>query len=194
MPANRRKVGATAPHDRWVLLGKLLAARRRELGYTWRAPLFERDRDVNRRMAADFETAAPKRVNHFTDETLRHVARGYKVTYRSVLAVLHGERDDLAPAPDALPGEDAPPMSAERAAADRPWYDPINERRFALAAEGILDPSGGQMFPGDPESARAWDSIAPFRMSVGDKVWALADLHRWAAGRKGNSGEGTASA
>jgi hypothetical protein len=192
MPANRRKVGATAPYDRWELLGKLLDARRRELGYTWRAPLFERDRDVNRRMAADLEKAAPKRVNHFTEGTLRHSARGYRVTYGSVLAVLRGERDDLVPAPDVPPDEDTPPMTPERTAATRPWFDEINERRVALAAQGVTNPSGEQMFGEGTADAKAWDDHGYW--SVGDRVWFIAAVRQLSASWVPNSDTGATSA
>jgi hypothetical protein len=82
-----------------------------------------------------------------------------------------------------------PPMTAERAAADRPWFDEINERRVALAARGVTNPSGAQMFPDSPDDAQAWDGIGA-RMPVGDRVWFIADLRRWAAGRNPRAAPG----
>ena len=82
----------------------------------------------------------------------------------------------------AAPGE-TPPFDPARSERDRPWFDEINERRFALAARGVLDPDGAQMFPSDPEAARAWDSIAVYGIPAGDRVWVIADLRRRAAAR-----------
>jgi hypothetical protein len=195
MPANRRRSAATAPYDRWELLGRLLDKRRRVLGHTWRTT-FERDRGINTRLAAEIEKAAKDRVNHFMPGTLQLVAHGYAVTYESVLALLHGERDDLvpAPAPAAPPDEGTPPMTPEQAAADQPWFDEINERRVALAAQGITNPTGEQMFPGAPGDAQAWDGIGD-RWPVGDRVWFIARLRRLAAGRiPPNSGTGATTA
>jgi len=192
MPANRRKVAVKAPYDRWVLLGKLLAGRRRELGYTYRAPGFERDSGVNRRMSADLETAAAKRVDHFTEGSLRLAAHGYQVTYGSLIAVLDGKADELTPAlPADPPGWTAPTDDAARAAANRPWFDEINERRFALAAQGVTVPSGAQMFPDAPDDARVWDGIVT-RLEIRDLVWVMADLRRRAHDRGGNSGSSAA--
>lgn len=217
MPANRRRTEITAPAEAWQLLGRLLEKRRKELGYTYRfrssGPSFEADSGVNRRMQADFEKAAKDRINRFMPGSLAVIARGYQVTEESMVAVLRGEADALvpaappararsrprrpapaaAPAPVAsLPGE-TPPMSPERAASDRPWFDVINERRVALAARGVANPSGAQMFPDAPDDAKAWDGVGA-RLDVGDRVWLIADLRRRAAGRGGNSGMGTAGA
>jgi hypothetical protein len=199
MPANRnwkRRVEVKADPAAWQRLGQLLTVRRRTIGYTWRTD-FERERRVNRRMAADIEKAAPDRVNTFTNGSLGLVAQGYAVDYESMLAVLRGEADELVPVPvapvnpdlvpvpavpAAAPGE-TPPFYPDRAAQDRPWFDEINERRFALAARGVIDPDGAQMFPADPEAARAWDSIAAYGIPPGDRVWVIADLRRRAAAR-----------
>lgn len=209
MPANKRRVAVTASYDRWVLLGNLLEERRRVLGYTYRAPGFERERQVNRRLAADLETAAKKRVNHFTEGSLRVAAHGYQVTYASMAAVLAGKADELtpvrpprrarrdSPAPPAAPpgpppDEGTPPMSPEQAAAARPWYDEVNERRVALAFRGVANPTGAQMFGAGTDDARAWDDHGYW--SVADRVWFIAELRRWAAGRVPNSGTGTTGA
>jgi len=199
MPPNRnwkRRVEVKADPADWQRLGKLLDVRRRTMGYTWRTD-FERERRVNRRMAADIEKAAPDRINTFTNGSLGLVAQGYAVEYESILAVLRGEADELVPVPvapvnpdlvpvpavpAAVPGE-TPPFDPARSERDRPWFDEINERRFALAALGVLDPDGAQMFPADPEAARAWDSIAVYGIPAGDRVWVIADLRRRAAAR-----------
>ena len=100
MPTARRKVTVTAPRDAWKRLGELLTDRRKDLGYTYRVP-FDKVSNVNQRMQADIEMAAKARVDHFTDGSLRKIARGYQVTYGSMLAVLRGEADVLTPAPPA---------------------------------------------------------------------------------------------
>jgi hypothetical protein len=200
MPANRnwkRRVEVKAPPAAWQRLGRLLELRRRTIGYTWRTD-FERERRVNRRMAADVEKAAPDRIDTFTNGSLGLVAQGYAVTYDSMLAVLRGEADELVPvpvapvSPDLVPvpgaglpaGQERPPMSPAQAAADRPWYDPVNERRFALAERGIFDPTGEQMFPDDPEAADAWDGPFGRSLPIGDRAWFIADLRRLAAARR----------
>jgi hypothetical protein len=198
MPANRRRIAATAPYDRWVLLGKLLEERRRLLGYTYRRPAFERDTDINSRLSADLETAAKKRVNHFTEGSLRLAAHGYQVTYESMLAILAGKADALAPAgPAAAPAAiipSGPPgwMAADekRSAANEPYADEIKRRLAELRARGIRNPSGAQLFGEGTPDAGDWDAHADW--GIRDRVWFIADLQRLAAGRAGgNSGEGT---
>ena len=114
-------------------------------------------------MAADIEKAAKTRINHFTDGTLRKVARGYQVTYASMLAVLRGDADQLEPAAPAavlpLPAPDADPpgWAPGRIADDRPWFDEINKRRVELASRGIAYPAGAEMFGEGTEDAEAWD-------------------------------------
>jgi hypothetical protein len=195
MPANRRKVAVTAPYDRWVLLGKLLAGRRQILGYTHRYPGFEADSGVNRRMQADFELAAKDRVNHFMPGSFQLVAHGYQVTERSMLAVLRGDADELAPAaPAALPVPDEPPGwladDAERSAADRPYRDEIMGRLKLLRLQGKA-PSGEQLFGKGTTDAEYWDKYAG-DWEERDVVWFVADLQRRAAGRvPPDSGEGT---
>lgn len=190
MPANKRRVAVTAPYDRWVLLGKLLESRRRYLGYTYRTPGFERDRRVNRRLAADLETAAKDRVDHFTEGSLRLAAHGYQVTYGSMIAVLEDKADVLTPDPIASPAgppDMSPPMPPAQAASDRPFFDVINERRVALALRGVHAPTGAQMFGDGTDDAQAWDGIGA-RLDIGARVWFIADLRRRAADRNGTSG------
>jgi len=191
-PAGRRRTAITAPGDRWVLLGHLLEGRRRELGYTWRAPEFERVSGVNRRMQAEFEKASPKRINHFTPGSFSLVARGYQVTEASMRAVLRGEADALTPAPPAVPGEPpgwTPPIAdtPSHSAAVRHYADRIWERLRQLALRGVADPDGTQVFVrsagdppgyagiGSPADARDWDG-AGSRLDLPDRVALIADL------------------
>jgi hypothetical protein len=92
--------------------------------------------------------------------------------------ILHRE----AEAADAAAAErlDPPMTDPGHIASDRPYFDEINERRVALAARGITNPSGAQMFPDSPDDAKAWDGIGA-RLPVGDRVWFIADLRRRAA-------------
>jgi hypothetical protein len=180
--ADRRPV-VRAPDDAWQRLGELLQLRRAELGYK-RRPAFTREHGINIRLVTDIENAY--RPNTFLTPTLREIAQAYQVTYDSVIAVLNGKEDELAPAgPSPAPGPAAAasPFDPAKTAQDRPWFDEINERRVALAARGITDPTGGQMFPADPAAARTWDSIAAYGIPVRDVVWAIADLRRRAAAR-----------
>lgn len=199
MPTTRRHVTVTAPPHRWKLLGELLTDRRKDLGYTYRAPLFDKASGINQRMAADIEKAAKTRVDHFTDGTLRKIARGYQVTYASMLAVLRGDADQLEPAAPAavlpLPAPDADPpgWAPARIADDRPWFNEINERRVELAARGIAYPSGTDMFGEGTEDAQVWDGPAA-RLPVGDRVWLIADMRRRAAARGTGQDAGSHSA
>jgi len=184
-------LGAT--DARRSLLGRLLRLRRAALGYR-HVPAFVKDRDINTRMVGDIEHG---RRDTYTFPTLEDIAAAYEVTYMSMMAVVWSDAGELVPA--AAP---APPAPAEaprwmpptddmaRDAANRPWFDPVNERRVRLAARGIADPAGEQMFPDAPDDAEAWDDIAE-SIPVGDKVWIIADLRRRAAGRVPGSGTGT---
>jgi hypothetical protein len=185
--ADRRPV-VRAPEAAWQRLGELLQLRRAELGYK-RRPAFTREHGINIRLVTDIENAY--RPNTFLTPTLREIAQAYEVTYDSLIAVLGGKAAALAPA--VPPDEDTPPMTPERAAATRPWFDEINERRVALAARGVTNPSGAQMFPDAPADAKAWDGIGD-RWSVGDRVWFIAEVRRQSAGRAPNSDTGAAGA
>ena len=185
MPPARRKVTVTAPPAAWKQLGELLEDRRKDLGHTYRVP-FDKVSGVNQRMQAEIEKAGKDRINHFTDGSLRKIARGYQVTCASMLAVLRGEADQLTPAapaavrslpaPAVTPG-DPPGWPPGRTAANRPYHDRLTERRVELATRGITYPSGAQMFGADTEASRAWDEDFA-HLPVGDRVWAAADVQR----------------
>lgn len=102
--------------------------------------------------------------------------------------ILHREVEAADATAAVLPS--APSWPPARVAADRPWFDPINERRVELAARGIAYPTGAQMFGEGTEDAQAWDGdFAP--LPVGDKVWAIADMRRRAAARNPLAAPGT---
>jgi hypothetical protein len=192
--ADRRPV-VRAPDDAWQRLGELLQLRRAELGYK-RRPAFTREHGINIRLVTDIENAY--RPNTFLTPTLREIAQAYQVTYDSVIAVLGKTAGELTPVtPDRLAdGPDGwqPPIADKaRRDADAPYAMEIMERLLALADGGVIDPSGVQVFPGDPGDAKAWDGIGG-RLDVRDRVWFIADLRRRADGRAGNSGTGAAGA
>jgi len=182
-----------AAPDRLRLLGELLRLRRAALGYR-HVPAFVQARDINTRMVGDIEHG---RRDTYTFPTLEDIAAAYKVTYKSMMAVVWSDAGELDPAEEVPPRFAAPdvtpPMTPERAASDRPWFDEINERRVALAARGATDPSGDQMFPDHPDDAKAWDGIGA-RLDIGARVWFIADLRRRAADRNGDSGTGVTGA
>ena len=169
MPPARRKVTVTAPPAAWKQLGELLEDRRKDLGHTYRVP-FDKVSGVNQRMQAEIEKAGKDRINHFTDGSLRKIARGYQVTPAAPAAVRP------LPAPAVTPG-DPPGWPPGRTAANRPYHDRLTERRVELATRGITYPSGAQMFGADTEVSRAWDEDFA-HLPVGDRVWAAADVQR----------------
>jgi hypothetical protein len=194
MASDRRPV-IRGPEDAWRRLGELLQLRRGELGYR-RRPAFTREHGINIRLVTDIENAY--RPNTFLTPTLREIAQAYQVTYESLIAVLGKSAGELTPVtPDRLAdGPDGwrPPIAdTARRDADAPYAMEIMERLLALADSGVIDPSGAQVFPGDPGDAKAWDGIGG-RLDVRDRVWFIADLRRRADGRAGNSGTGAAGA
>ena len=183
-----------APAESRARLGQLLFRRREELGFGGSRPRFYKATGVNKRYADDIENA---RRSNFDEPFLRHAARGYAVTYQSLIDVAWGKADELTrdgnPAAAGPPSISSPFADPARAASDRPWHDEINERRVALAARGITSPTGTQMFPGSPDDAKLWDGIGA-RLDIGDRVWFIADLRRRAGGRAPNSGTSVTSA
>lgn len=179
MASDRRPV-IRAPEAAWRRLGELLQLRRAELGYP-RRPAFTREREINIRLVTDIENAY--RPNTFLTPTLREIARGYAVTYDSMVAVLLGHDDGLVPAPPEAPWQ--PPIAEPgRRDADRAYADRIYERLLDLAGRGIRNPPGDQLFaPGSPD-AKTWDGTAG-RMETRERVWLVADLQRRAEGRDG---------
>jgi hypothetical protein len=172
-PARRRRSAITAPPAAWQRLGRLLEGRRRELGHTYR-PGFEAASGVNRRLQADIETAAPKRINTFMPGTMHLIARGYQVTEESVLAVLRGDADELAPASPAAPLPGPPPEAVPREPSVRPHAAALWERLLQLAARGVTDPDGAQLGLSGRD-AKVWDGSAG-AMSQADRAWLVADM------------------
>jgi len=200
MPLVRKwHVAATAPPGAWENLGLQLAGIRRDAGYTYQAafaaerlPLTARG-NPNVRLVRDIESAAPKRINHFTEGTLRLAARAWGVTYESVLAVLRGQADHLTPAapvtppapltavPRARPGEPPgykPPLpEGTRIAADRPYADWIWDRHGTGQIPRLLP----------ARLARLWGDLESEGMDLPDLVWLIADLWRRADDREQGS-------
>jgi hypothetical protein len=188
-----------APYEGRHLLGVLLAQRRAELGYTHvpafvraRLPLTEKG-NPNTRLAADIEKAYR---DNFPEPRLRQLARAYLVDFGSLVAVAHGRARTLVPEPPAAPPAPAsdtgwlPPISdPARIAAARPYADRIHARLRHLAAQGITDPDGRQVFGPGPD-ASTWDGTAG-RWDLDERVWMIADMQRRDGGRDGSSGTGT---
>ena len=201
MASKAQRAVTGVPPERWAQLGKALQEwREDELGYPVRGR-FAEDRYINLRLVQDLEKNY--RPGTFTKFSLQDAARAYKVTYESVLAFLRGEVDALAPAAAGSPEEPAvldplvlPPSPFDdpvREAADRPYAETI-WRRFLDLPRRVTEPSGGELFPGAPGDAKAWDGFGA-RLPLGDRVWFIADLRRWEAGRvPPNSGTGAAGA
>ncbi|HEX5567032.1 MAG TPA: hypothetical protein VFY14_08945 [Streptomyces sp.] len=203
--AQRAVTGVTP--ERWAQFGKALQEwREDELGYQVRGK-FAGDRFINLRLVQDLEKNY--RPGTFTKWALQDAARAYKVPYSpedgpgSVLAFLRGETDTLARAED-VPAE-PPPAAADplglppspfgdpvQAAADRPYALAI-WKRFLDLPRRVTEPSGAQMFPGDPDDEKAWDGIGA-RLPLDDRVWFIADLRRRADRRDGSSGASAAGA
>jgi hypothetical protein len=178
-----------APRETRLLLGVLLAQRRTELGYTHvpafvraRLPLTEKG-NPNTRLAADIEKAYR---DNFPEPRLRQLARAYLVDYDSLVAVAHGRAHALVPLSPAAPavpvaapaGGWVPPVTdPDSEVAIRPYFDPVNEHRIALAARGITAPSGAQMFGEGTEDAMTWDGVGA-RLEIRDRVWLIAELRR----------------
>jgi hypothetical protein len=185
--ADRRPV-IKGPDDAWKRLGELLQLRRAELGYK-RRPAFTREHGINIRLVTDIENAY--RPNTFLTPTLRDIAQAYQVTYDSLIAVLAGKEDELAPAPPAVPSAPAggawlPPFSdPARIAAARPYQDRIRARLNHLSAQGITDPDGVQVFGPGPD-ASTWDGTAG-RWDLDERVWMIADMQRRDGGRDGGN-------
>ena len=196
MTSDRRPV-VRAPEAAWQRLGELLQLRRADLGYR-RRPAFTREHHINIRLVTDIENAY--RPNTFLTPTLRDIAQAYQVTYDSLIAVLAGKADALAPAapaiPAAVPPDDGwlPPMTdPARVTSARPYADRIWDRLRTLAAEGVTSPSGGQLFrPGSPD-AQAWDGTGA-RLDLPDRVWLIADMQRRDDGRGPGAGAAAAGA
>lgn len=200
MASKAQRAVTGVPSERWELLGRTLQAwREDELGYQVRGR-FAGDRGINLRLVQDLEKNY--RPGTFTKWALQDAAHAYEITYESVLAFLHGEADTLARAASASPEEPAPAGPLElppspwgdpaRDAADRPYAVTIWKRYLDLPKR-VTEPSGAEMFPGDPDDEQAWDGPGR-RLPVGDRVWLIADLRRWAAGRNDDSGTGAAGA
>ena len=197
------------PDERWAQFGQALQDWREDvLGYKSRTA-FARERlplteegNVNTKLIQELENNY--RPGTYTKWSLEDAEKAYGITHESVVAFLHGETDTLTRASAASAGEsaplsplahlgDAPIADRARREADAPYAMEIMEQLLALADSGVIDPSGEQVFPGDPGDAKAWDGIGG-RLDVRDRVWFIADLRRRDDGRAGNSGTGAAGA
>ena len=182
MAPNRKRLAIRAPEDRWKLLGELLHERRRiHFGHEFR-PAFARarlpltpDGNPNTRRVDDLESN--RRPNRWPEPTLKEMAAAYEVSYVSMMAVLGGAADVLAPAAPAVRALPSAPMDDDgRENAVRPYATAIWDELLRLAAHGITSPSGALLglLPAD---AKVWDGSAG-AMSQADRAWLVADIQR----------------
>lgn len=198
MASRGKRPAIRADRHAWLQLGKLLQRRRAHIGGGSQTR-FAKARKVSVRRIRDIENASRKDPSSWQEATLQEIADFYEVDYRSMLAVLRGEADDLVPAAPAsvslaagLPP--APPSGLLREDADRPWATPVWEALLHLADRGVLDPDGDQLVaavaelirlgvlpagtvPLSEKDAQAWDSTAG-AMVRSDRVWLVSDLRR----------------
>ncbi|HET9974896.1 MAG TPA: hypothetical protein VFQ68_42160 [Streptosporangiaceae bacterium] len=207
MASKAQRAVTGVPPERWAQFGKALQEwREDELGYQVRGK-FAEDRFINLRLVQDLEKNY--RPGTFTKWALQDAAQAYKVPYSpedgpgSVLAFLRGETDTLARAED-VPAEPPPAAADPLGLPPSPFGDPVQtaaDRPYALAIwkrfldlpRRVTEPSGAQMFPGDPDDEKAWDGIGA-RLPLDDRVWFIADLRRRADRRDGSSGASAAGA
>ena len=94
-------------------------------------------------------------------------------------------------APEAPAAQWLPPLpdsaTIERA---RPHADAIWQRLRQLALQGIADPSGELMFPGDEADAADWDRRAGL-LSLEERVWLIAAIRAREEARERGQGMGT---
>lgn len=182
-PARKRKPLMNAEKERLGLLGELLEARRGELGFTDRTDFARAHPGLTWRTYTDIENGYRQ---NSTIATLGKVAKSYEVTYDSMLDVAYARADKLevtgrpAAAPDALerarpPGSPGTWISSETIArADRMYMPAIRERLDALAARGITDPDGQELFPDDEGLGGAYDADRLSGADVYAAVWTAA--------------------
>jgi hypothetical protein len=173
------------PHDRRVELGKLLEARRGELGYESR-PAFEKGTGLNTRLAADVEKGYR---DNFKPDTIGRIARAYQVTPASIARYLDGHGEGLENAvtlPPAARGELPAWMTEDEKYRLGHFADEIWMR---LVARGE-NASGADLFGEGTPDARTWDAFRARRAwSLPEMVGMLADVHyREAGGGNANTG------
>ncbi len=164
------------------LAAELLGRRRSDLGYGGRRrKAFARDQQQGR---------------NYLISSVQDIARVYEVTYESLVAVLSGKADELAPAAPPRPAPPSgagwlPPLPGAAIAAARPYADLISDRLLELALDGVAAPSGAQVFGPGSRDAGTWDAISE-RWPLRACVWLMADLQARESGAareaEGNAG------
>ncbi len=177
------------------LAAELLGRRRSDLGYGGRRrKAFARDRGINDRLLTDIEN--PQQGRNYLISSVQDIARVYEVTYESLVAVLRGKADELAPAAPPRPAPPSgagwlPPLPGAAIAAARPYADLISDRLLELALDGVAAPSGAQVFGPGSRDAGTWDAISE-RWPLRACVWLMADLQARESGAareaEGNAG------
>jgi len=179
----------------WTLLGGQLRARRGQINPKYRnRALFVRERSKPRgldyKFIYDLEARPKDGRSGFSIDKLLDVAAAYGVTVESIGAALDG--GDLIPAAGPVPAPAAGPPEAVKASgilndaaivAAKPYATAIMTRLRDLAAEGLMTPSGSDLFldPSRPlpgldgdRAARRWD--AHDDMLDDERAWLIAAL------------------
>jgi hypothetical protein len=89
----------------------------------------------------------------------------------------HASPESRAPEPAGADEQWQPPLSPGGLAATRPFADAIYAQLLDLAARGITNPAGNQVFPDSPTDASDWDNRAAV-FSVQERVWMIAEAQR----------------
>lgn len=183
-----------ASRQAWARLGAhLLRWRQGELGYRYR-PEFEYTSNINIRMISDIENGHPRAHDTWPAGTLETIARGYHVTYDSMIAVLHDHRahlergqhspqhDGVTPALPPRAGPQPPSwMTSDTRDALSPYAVPVFERLVAAGhpgPDGDLDATGPDLFgPGTADAAN-WDLWAQQGFPPVYRVWLTAYVRR----------------
>jgi len=136
------------------------------------------------KLAYDLEQGTLQGRGGFSAGNMLALAQAYGTTADAVIGVLDG--DELGPLPEAgrharqrAPGAPAapwlPPLDSGTIERARPHADAIWQRLRQLALQGVAEPSGELMFPGDADAAADWDRRAGL-LSLEERVWLIAAI------------------
>lgn len=163
-------------------LRSLMEARCEELGLTWT--------EVAAKGGSSVKTLHSVRTedHRIQPATQRAIETGLQWAPGSLREIEAGGDPADAPAERRIPVSPASASQVAEAAFGsgivsraRPYANEIFLRLRDLAAEGITEPDGRQMFGGDSRDARSWDLHAE-EMPVAELVWLIAALRARDAG------------
>jgi hypothetical protein len=151
------------------------------------------------KLAYDLEQGTLQGRGGFSAGNMLVLAQAYGTTADSVIRVLGG--GELGPLPESgrharqrtpeTPGGQwLPPLDSGTIDQARPHADAIWMRLRELALQGIANPSGGEVLPGDYADASDWDRRAG-TFSVEERIWLTATLRAREEARDRGRGTGT---